>query len=467
VSDLELYNTLIRAKSRFEPLAPGRVRLYSCGPTVYSRQHLGNMRAYLFSDLLRRTLEYAGYAVRQVINITDVGHLTDNADLGDDKMEVAARDQGLSAWDLAERWSRIFQEDLEKLNVEPPAVWCRATEHIPEQIEMIEKLERKGFTYRTADGVYFDTSKDPNYGELPRIDLEAQRSGARIVQAAEKRNPADFALWKLSPDEGPRRQMEWESPWGRGFPGWHIECSAMSSKYLGVPFDIHTGGVDHIPVHHPNEIAQSENAFEVRPWVRWWMHGEWLLFEGEKISKSTGGVLSLTDLEEDGIEPLAFRMFFLSAHYRQQQTFSDEAIRGAQAAYRRLVRHALQLREAADSAGAEVRAGFQERFRDAIFDDLNAPQALAVLWEALRSPDLGGVEKWGLLRDFDRVLGLDLERARLDAPDLDARVEGLIREREEARAARDFARADEIREALRAEGIVLEDGARGTTWRRG
>jgi cysteinyl-tRNA synthetase len=424
------------------------------------------MRPYLVSDLLRRTLEYTGYEVRQVINITDVGHLTDDADFGDDKMEVAARDQGLSARDVAEKWTRVFREDLEKLNVEPPAVWCRATEHIPDQIEMVETLERKGFTYRTSDGIYFDTSKDPTYGELARLDVEAQRSGERIARADEKRNPADFALWKLSPSEGPRRQMEWESPWGRGFPGWHIECSAMSSRYLGVPFDIHTGGVDHIPVHHPNEIAQSENAFEVRPWVRWWMHEEFLLFEGEKLSKSTGGILSLTDLEERGIEPLAFRMFFLSAHYRQQQTFSDEAIRGAQAAYRRLVRHVLQLRGATDSAGAGAAPGFRARFQDALFDDLNAPQALAVLWEAVRSSELGSVEKRDLVLDFDRVLGLRLEEARLDVPEVDARVEALIREREQARASKSFGRADEIREALRAEGIVLEDGPQGTTWRR-
>jgi cysteinyl-tRNA synthetase len=466
MSELELFNTLTRTKSRFESLEPGRVRIYSCGPTVYSRQHLGNMRPYLVADLLSRTLAYAGYEVRQVINITDVGHLTSDADFGDDKVEKAAREQGLDAWEIAEKWARVFKEDLEKLRVARPAVWCKATDHIPEQVEMIETLEKKGFTYRTSDGIYFDTSKDPNYGELARIDLEAQRSSERIGGSDEKRNPVDFALWKFSPSEGPRRQMEWDSPWGRGFPGWHIECSAMSSKYLGVPFDIHTGGVDHIAVHHPNEIAQSENVFDVRPWVRWWMHEEWLMFEGEKIAKSTGGVVSLSDLEAAGIDPLAFRMFFLSAHYRQQQTYSDEAIRGSSNAYQRLVRHAIELRQATDSRGADATDGFRARFRDALYDDLNAPQALAVLWEAVRSPELGSVEKWALVRDFDRVLGLGLEEARLDVPDLDARVEELIREREAARAAKDFARADEIRAELRAQGIILEDGPEGTSWRR-
>jgi cysteinyl-tRNA synthetase len=467
VSELRLYNSLTRGKDVFEPLEPGHVRLYSCGPTVYSRQHLGNMRPYLFSDLLRRTLEYAGYEVRQVINITDVGHLTDDADLGADKVEQAAREQGLSAWDVAEKWTRIFKQDLEKLNCKPPAVWCKATEHVAEQIEMVKVLEQRGFTYRTSDGIYFDTAKDPHYGELAQVDLDALRSGERITGADEKRNRPDFALWKFSPSEGPRRQMEWDSPWGVGFPGWHVECSAMSSKYLGVPFDIHTGGVDHLPVHHPNEIAQSENAFDVRPWVRYWMHEEWLMFDGEKISKSTGGTVSLDDLEADGIEPLAFRLFFLSAHYRQQQGFSDDAIRGAQAAYRRLVRHAVELRETSDRSGAtaEVEA-LRDRFRAAVYDDLNAPQALAVLWDAVRSAALGGAEKWELVAEFDRVLGLDLAEARLDVPDIDERIEGLIREREQARAAKDYARADEIRVQLREEGIVLEDGPGGTTWRR-
>lgn len=467
MSELRLYNSLTRRKEVFVPLEPGRVRLYSCGPTVYSRQHLGNMRAYLFSDLLRRSLEYAGYEVRQVINITDVGHLTDDADLGADKVEQAAREQGLSAWDVAEKWTSLFKQDLLKLNCKPPAVWCKATEHVAEQIEMVKALEARGFTYRTSDGIYFDTAKDPHYGELAQADLEAQRSGERIHGADEKRNRADFALWKFSPREGPRRQMEWDSPWGVGFPGWHVECSAMSSKYLGVPFDIHTGGVDHLPVHHPNEIAQSENTFDVRPWVRYWMHGEWLMFDGEKISKSKGGTVSIDDLEADGIEPLAFRLFFLSAHYRQQQSFSDAAIRGAQAAYRRLVRHAVELREANERSGAGAEAeSLRDRFRAAIYDDLNAPQALAVLWDAVRSDRLGGAEKWELVAEFDQVLGLDLAEARLDVPEIDERVERLIREREEARAARDYARADAIRAELLEQGIVLEDGPGGTTWRR-
>jgi cysteinyl-tRNA synthetase len=467
VRELWLWNTLGREKQRFESLEPGRVRIYTCGPTVYSRQHTGNLRAYLFSDLLKRSLLALGYRVKHVINITDVGHLTDDADAGEDKMELGARAQGLSAGEVAEKWTRAFQEDLERLGVLPPDVWCKATDHIPEQIAMIQTLEAKGFTYRTSDGVYFDVSKDPHYGELARLDLAAQQIGERIQRAGEKRNPADFALWKLSPRDGPRRQMEWPSPWGTGFPGWHIECSAMSTRYLGVPFDIHTGGIDHIPVHHPNEIAQTENATGVRPCVRFWMHEEHLVFEGGlKMSKSTGRIVALDELEALGIQPRAYRLFFLQAHYRQQQAVSEEGFRGAQVAYTRLVRHAEELRGAAERAGEEVAAELRERFLDAICDDLNAPQALAVLWEAVRSTELGPATKWQLLLDFDRVLGLDLERARLPEVSLDAEIEALVREREAARKRRDFARADAIRAELAGRGIVLEDSKGGVRWRR-
>jgi cysteinyl-tRNA synthetase len=467
VSELRLYNTRTRRKEPFASLEPGRARVYSCGPTVYSHQHLGNMRAYVFADLLKRTLRYFGWDVFDVVNITDVGHLTDDADAGDDKMEVAARRSGASAQEIAAKWTVVFQRDLEKLQVRPPCVWCKASDHIAEQIAMIEELERRGFTYRTSDGVYFDTSKDPHYGELARLSLEEQEVQARIEGSSEKRNPADFALWKLSPADGPRRQMEWDSPWGRGFPGWHIECSAMSTKYLGDRFDIHTGGVDHIPVHHTNEIAQSENALGVRPWVQWWMHGAWLMFDHEKMSKSKGRTVTLDDLEARGIEPLAFRTFLLGAHYRQQTHFSDEALAGARTAYDRLRRHAAELARARDSKDGAASAPLRERFREALADDMNTPKALAVAWEVVRSDELGSVEKWALLRDFDRVLGLDLESAgQAPAEALDERLLALIREREQARRERDFARADRLRDELRAEGVLIEDSAEGTRWRR-
>jgi len=443
--ELVLYNTLTRTKEPFAPLEPGRVRIYSCGPTVYNRQHLGNLRTYLFPDLLNRTLRYFGYPVRHVINITDVGHLTSDADSGDDKMEKAARETQTSAWEIAAKWTAVFRADLAKLHFREPDVWCKATDHIPQQIEMIRALEAKGFTYRTGDGIYFDTAKDPHYGELARLDLAAQAASGRIEHASEKRNPSDFALWKLSPPSA-QRQMEWDSPWGRGFPGWHIECSAMSVEYLGKTFDIHTGGADHIPVHHPNEIAQSENALGVRPWVRYWMHTGWLMFEGEKISKSTGGsVLNLDELIAKGFEPLAFRYFALGGHYRQQLTFSDEAMRGAQAAWRRLVRHAAELRGDASHGGAVEAEALRARFREALADDLNAPRALAVTWEVVRSDALGGREKWSLLREFDAVLALGLAEAKPQVQETDAKIDALVAERDAARAAKDWKRADELR----------------------
>jgi cysteinyl-tRNA synthetase len=466
VSELRLYNTLTREKESFAPIEPPRVKIYSCGPTVYSHQHLGNMRAYVFADLLKRTLRWFGYEVMHVVNITDVGHLTDDADAGEDKMEVAARMSGSSAWDVAEKWTRIFKQDLAKLRVEPPDVWCKATDHIAEQIEMIQKLEAKGFTYATGDGIYFDTSKDPSYGELGRLRLDEQATTERIGAADEKRNRPDFALWKFSGPAAPKRQMEWDSPWGRGFPGWHIECSAMSTRYLGEQFDIHTGGVDHIPVHHTNEIAQSENALDVRPWVKLWMHGGWLMFNKEKMSKSKGSVRTLDDLIEEGIEPEAYRFFLLGAHYRQQTSFTDEAMLGAQRAYQRLLRRVIELRASDESRGPEHIEALRERFREALADDLNAPRAIAVVWEVVHSDAIGAVQKSELLADFDQVLGLGLVEASAPVQEADERIDALVREREAARAARDFGRADEIRDQLQAEGIVLEDGPDGTRWHR-
>ena len=466
MSELRLYNTLTRQKERFEPREPGPVRVYSCGPTVYGHAHLGNLRPYLFADLLKRTLRYFGFEVRHVINITDVGHIVEDADLGEDKVELAAREQGVSVWEIAERWTRVFQTDLERLGVEAPDVWCKATDHIREQIEMIQTLEQKGFTYRTSDGIYFDTSMDPHYGELARLQLDQQQTQERIEGSSEKRRPQDFALWKLSPEGAPKRQMEWDSPWGAGFPGWHIECSAMSSKYLGETFDIHTGGIDHIPVHHPNEIAQSEGAYGKRPWVKVWMHSAWMMFESGKMSKSKGATLNLDHLLERGVEPDAYRFFHHNAHYRQQSTYSDDALQRARTGYQRLARHARDLQEATDSKGRDQVEAVRGRFRAALADDLNAPQALAVVWETVRTPELGSVEKWELLREFADVLGLRLWDDVQAEGQSDARVEALVRERDAARAAKDWGRADEIRQQLKAEGIILEDSPQGTHWHR-
>jgi cysteinyl-tRNA synthetase len=468
VSELRLYSTLSRKKELFTPLEPPLARVYSCGPTVYARQHLGNLRTYVFADLLNRSLRFFGFEVRHVINITDVGHLASDADTGDDKLERAAREQKQSAWEIAAHWTRVFQEDLAKLHCRAPDVWCKATENIDEQIEMIAILDAKGFTYRIADGVYFDVSKDPHYGELARLDLAAQEVSERVERASDKRNAADFALWKLSDPKAPKRQMEWESPWGRGFPGWHIECSAMSVKYLGQRFDIHTGGSDHIPVHHTNEIAQTESALDVRPWVQIWMHGGWLMFDGAKISKSTGGsVLNLDELVAQGFDPLAFRYFLLGGHYRQQMSYSDEAIKGAQTAYKRLRRHAEELATDESSFGQAVADALRARFREAIGDDLNAPRALAVIWEAVRSDKIGGREKRDLLSEGDAVLALGLADAREAPAESDAELDALVRERDEARAAKNWKRADEIRNLFRDRGILIEDSPQGSRWRRG
>jgi cysteinyl-tRNA synthetase len=348
-----------------------------------------------------------------------------------------------------------------------PEVLCRATEHIAEQIALARRLEEKGYTYRIADGIYFDTSKFPGYAEFAGLDLAGQEGGARIGDVAGKRHPADFALWKFAAP-GVRRQQEWDSPWGRGFPGWHLECSAMSVHYLGTCFDLHTGGVDHIAVHHTNEIAQSECAFDVHPWVAFWLHNEFLDFEGSKMAKSSGHLRVLDDLVARGIPPLAFRYFFLQAHYRQQQTFTDEAIEAAATGYDRLLAHALSVREATGAVDPDRMRPLRERFLDALRDDLNAPRAFAVAWEVARSRELAAAERGALLRDFDGVLGLDLAGAvpRAERSESDPAIDARVALREAARRRRDFAAADRIRDDLAAEGISLEDTPAGPRWRR-
>jgi cysteinyl-tRNA synthetase len=467
VSGLVLYDTRTRAKRPFAPLETGHVRMYSCGPTVYAPQHVGNLRSQLFADLLRRAFLAEGWRVTHVINVTDVGHLTSDADAGEDKLERAARESGESAAEIAERYTQQWLRDRERVGCLPPDVLCRATDHIAEQIELVRRLEQKGYTYRTADGIYFDVSKFPRYAEFARLDLAAQEAGARIGDVAGKRHGADFALWKFA-QPGVRRQQEWDSPWGRGFPGWHLECSAMSVRYLGTHFDVHTGGIDHVAVHHTNEIAQTECAWDVHPWVEFWLHNEFLDFRGEKMSKSTGNVCLLDDLVAGGHLPLAFRYFFLQAHYRQQQTFTDEAMEAASTGYDRLLAHALEVREAPGEPDPARLAPARERFRDALRDDLNAPRALAVAWEVARSRELSAAERRALLAGFDAVLGLDLARAlpRGERRESDPRIDALVAAREDARRRRDFAEADRLRGELAAEGVAVEDTPAGPRWRR-
>ncbi|HET9763604.1 MAG TPA: cysteine--tRNA ligase [Casimicrobiaceae bacterium] len=454
---LKLYDNYTRSLRAFEPLQPGSVRLYTCGPTVYDYQHIGNFRTFLFEDVLKRVLEWNGYRVVHVMNITDVGHLVSDADEGEDKMEKGARRTGKSAWEIAQLYTDAFLDDMRVLDIEPPTHLPRATDHIGEQIEFIADLEKKGFTYRTPDGIYFDTSKQPDYGYLARLDKAGLEAGRR-VDVGEKRHPTDFALWKFSPP-GAQRQMEWDSPWGRGFPGWHIECSAMAQKYLGDYFDIHCGGEDHIPVHHTNEIAQTEARVGTRL-ANFWMHGYFLL-EGEaKMAKSAGEFLRLKSLTDRGYDPLAYRYLCLTAHYRSQLNFTWDALDGAATALERMRRgfHALP-----ETGAPDARA--LERFTAEVNDDLNVPRALALAWEVLRG-DLPPAVRKGTLARFDRVFGLRLAEWQLREEAAPESIQALADARSAARAARDWAEADRLRAALHAAGWEIEDRPDGYALRR-
>ena len=470
---IRLYDTRRRAVVPFEPLEPGKVGIYTCGPTVYGPQHLGNMRSQLTPDVLRRVLLASGLQVTFVTNITDVGHLTSDADDGDDKVEAAAAREGRTVAEITGHWTEQWRTDRLRLGCLEPDVLPAATDHIPEQIAMVEALEGQGRTYVTGDGVYFDVSSFPSYADFAGLDLDELEATGRVENVADKRHPADFALWKFSPADSSRLQ-EWDSPWGRGFPGWHIECSAMATKYLGNRFDIHTGGVDHIRVHHTNEIAQSECGLGVHPWVSVWVHTEFLDLAGEKMSKSKGHVLLVDTLVEQGLNPLAFRYFFLQAHYRQQQAFTLEAVRAADTALRRLSHHAVVAR---DEVGGAVDGGdlgrtepLREQFWAALADDLDAPRALAVASTVARSAELTAADRWSLLADFDRVLGFGLADATDPERDgdesADPAIAALLAAREQARSDRDFATADRIRDELAARGLEVVDTADGPQARR-
>jgi cysteinyl-tRNA synthetase len=420
---LRLYNTMTRSVDEFRPIQDRKVGLYTCGPTVYNYAHIGNLRTYVFEDILKRTLKVCGYDVRHVMNITDVGHLTSDADTGDDKMEAGATREGKSALDIAKLYEDAFKEDLKQLNIIPPDVWCKATENIPEQIELVRTLELKGYTYVIeGDGVYFDTSRLPDYGKLVRLDVEGLRAGARVEMVAGKKNPTDFALWKFSPkDIGKKRQMEWDSPWGVGFPGWHLECSVMAVKYLGERLDIHCGGVDHQAVHHTNEIAQTEAAYG-HPWVNWWMHGEWLVLpkeggEAAKMSKSAGEFLTLDFLTQKGYDPLAFRYFCLNAHYRQQVTFTWEALDAAQNAFSRLKVRTVDLRDEKTKSKGKILEDYYRPFVAAVEDDLNMPQALAAMWKFLDARSVKKEDVYATLKAMDQVLGFEVDSLQVNKRD--------------------------------------------------
>ncbi len=451
--DIKLYNTLTRKKEVFTPITQGKAGIYACGPTVYWFAHIGNLRSFIFADVLRRTLVHCGLDVSFVMNITDVGHLTDDGSDGEDKMIVAMKREGKTAYEIAEFYEQGFMADIARLNILPADEYPRATGHIGEQIKMVAQLEKNGFTYTTSDGVYFDTSKLETYGALSGQSADEKQAGAR-VKMGEKRSATDFALWKFSP-EGAQRDMEWESPWGKGFPGWHIECSAMSVKYLQAPFDIHTGGVDHIAVHHENEIAQTQGALGTAQ-ANWWMHGEFLTVDDGKMSKSLGNLFTVDDLIKKGYDPLSYRYLVLGAHYRTKLNFTFEALTGASNALNRL-RETVRGWDTPEIGCAE----FEQRFNDALADDLNTPQALAVMWELVDSDYPTSAKAATLLR-FDEVLGLGLSAyvgVALEVPDT---VLGLVAEREQARVQKDWERSDRLRDEVQKLGYSVEDTEQGS-----
>jgi cysteinyl-tRNA synthetase len=455
--ELQLYNTMSRRKETFQPIHPPEVGLYTCGPTVYNYAHIGNLRTYIFSDILKRVLLYNGLEVKHVMNITDVGHLTGDRDMGEDKLEKGARREGKSAWDIAEHYTQAFKKDIARLHIMDPTIWCKATETIEDQISLIKTLEEKGYTYHTKDGIYFNTAKFDGYTRLSHQDLAFLQEGARVEKNPEKRNPTDFALWKYSP-EGVQRQMEWASPWGVGFPGWHIECSAMSMKFLGEKLDIHCGGTDHIDVHHTNEIAQSEAATD-KKFFNFWMHGAFLIIAGgKKMAKSEGNFLTLDAVVEAcKIEPLAYRFAAFQTHYRKPMEYSEEAMMAAQNGLQH-VRN--QVRTLLDSATpSRVNVAYQEKFLQAINNDLNMPQAMAVVQDLLKS-DLAPDVKLATVFDFDRVLGLDLQSAAAGQT-LPEEIQTLADARLTARKEKQWALSDQLRDQIQSLGYAVQDTPQG------
>ena len=496
---LLLFNSMGRELQQFQPLIPGFVRLYSCGPTVYTFAHIGNLRAYLFTDTLRRTLQFKGYELLHVMNITDVGHMTSDQDEGEDKMELASAKSAKSPWELSEFYTQEFRKDLQRLNIMPPSVWCKATDHIEEMLDFSRILEDRGYAYLLDSGLYFDTSRVKDYGRLALIDGKDLQAGARIEAIPGKRHPADFAIWRRSPS-GKRRLMEWDSPWGPGAPGWHLECSVMSLKYLGRHFDIHTGGVDHRQVHHVNEVAQNQAFLNSdSSGVNVWMHNEFLMLEEEKMSKSTGHFLRLESLIERGFHPLSYRHFTLMASYRKQLQFSMGSLGAAQTGLQRMLRSIAQLKERAGhqdwyraleetrfSRGASFRVVRQmleeglpsdlnraDDLDEALSDDLNTPRALALLSGLLSDTATPAAAVLRNVALFDLALGMNLlstapeELLVEEEPGIpEADIEKLIEERKSARQSRNFRRADEIRQELLKVGVQLNDTPQGTTWER-
>lgn len=456
---LKLYNTLTREKSEFKPLDKNGkvVKIYTCGPTVYNYASIGNMRAYIFMDMLRKVLKFNGYELDHVMNITDVGHLTSDADEGEDKMAKSAKEQHKSVYEIAKMYTDAFLRDIDRLNISRPEHIVKATDHIKEMEEYVKEIVDNGYGYETSKGIYFDTSKLPSYGELSRIDLKNQKSGARVEVDEEKRNPLDFALWIKAPKE---HIMKWDSKWGLCYPGWHIECSAMSRKYLGDEFDIHTGGVDHIPIHHENEIAQSKGATG-KNLARIWMHVEFLLIDNGKMSKSLHNVYTLDDLQDRGIEPLAYRYFTYSSHYRNKLNFTWDGVKSAQVSLNRLRELTLKHKGVSSKVDEEKIKELENRFVEAINDDINMPAALSVVWEVAREQEKSNMY-YDLLKKFDSILSLEIDKeVSNEIEEYSDEVKEILNKRKIARENKDFNESDVLRDKLKELGYLVIDSKEG------
>ena len=460
---LKLYNTLTRKKEDFKPLSGNEVRVYSCGPTVYSFAHIGNFRAYIFMDTLRRVLKENGYSLKHVMNITDVGHLESDADDGEDKMVKAAKKENKNPYEIAEYYSNIFFRDMGRLNIETPEIIAKATDHIPEMIEFVKKLIENGYAYETSKGIYFDISKLDKYPILSNRNIEEQIAGARVDVDPEKKSPYDFAVWIKAPEN---HIMKWDSPWGLSYPGWHLECSAMSKKYLGDEFDIHTGGVDHIPTHHENEIAQSKGNTGKIP-AKIWMHVEFLQVDGGKMGKSLGNVYTLDELQERGIEPLAYRLFNFSAHYRTKLNFTFDIAVSTQKALNRLREGYLNHEKGNEIVDEKIIDEYKARFMDAINDDLNMPLATGIMWEVVRN-NVKSKQFANLLLEFDKILGLNLENSKeyLDNQtkiEIPEEIKELVEQRKLSRESKNWEESDRIRDILKEKGYQVKDSKDGMT----
>lgn len=451
--DIYFYNTLTRKKELFKPIDEREIRMYSCGPTVYKDATIGNMRTNIFQDVLRRVLKYNGYKLKHAMNITDVGHLVSDGDEGEDKMLKTAREENKSPLEIAQYYTKLFFEDLKLLNIETPEIVCKATEHIKEMLEYVEKLVNNGYAYETSTAIYFDISKLDKYPILSNLNLEEQKAGARVDIDPEKRSPYDFALWIKAPEN---HLMKWDSPWGPSYPGWHIECSAMGQKYLGEQFDIHTGGIDLIPTHHENEIAQSKGACGKIP-ANYWMHGEYLLIDGGKMSKSLGNVYLVKDFVKRGYDPIVYKLFSYSCHYRNKLNFTWEGIEAASKSLERLKKGYIVHLKGKDEVDEDVINAYEKRFHQAINDDLNMPAAMGVVWEVVRQ-DKKSDKFAKLLLKFDTVLGLKIdEECNKPKEELPEEILKLIEERKKARENKEWNKSDELRDIIKEKGYEIKD----------